>query len=464
MIFPGRHRFGQKPLLYLAISALLVIPPDAVSQQDFFSNLEVDADNTASRDTPFSILGWVTQELSYSYEQPDPRFSRTERQLSQIETSLYTQFDWRASDTLNFRFSGKAYHDMVYDYQDDTPFTSSERDLFRTRTEVRDFYLEKTFDNGLYLKAGHQIQAWGFAEYLRVTDLINTEDQYTFGQQDLEDLRLQVPAIQLSYSVQDWVLDGVVTYHAGYNDMAPAGDEFDQFIALRQDNWIIDRQDPDNDSEIFLRASTHYADGDVQIVAGEFNNNQLSLDGISRVKSVSPIFHFSQERMQALGMAANRVAGPWLVFGELGLHRNSPVLPLESQDFIRVDGWQERNRVLGVLGVEYNGFSNTLLSFELDNIYTRGEVSNLGVERNQTSFGTRLYWTGWNERIELLSVWNKLPDDQGYLTRLSIDYDWSDNWKFGLLWVDYSADRNSIYSAFRNNDMLQLNARFSFQN
>ena len=65
--------------------------------------------------------------------------------------------------------------------------------------------------------------------------------------------------------------------------------------------------------------------------------------------------------------------------------------------------------------------------------------------------------------MQLLSVWNKLADDQGYLTRLSIDYDWSDNWKFGLLWVDYSAERDSFYSAFRNNDMLQFNARFSFQ-
>ena len=98
-------------------------------------------------------------------------------------------------------------------------------------------------------------------------------------------------------------------------------------------------------------------------------------------------------------MAANRVAGSWLVFGELGLHRNSPVIPLESQNFLRVDGWQERNRVLSVLGVESNGFNNILLSLEVNNIHIRGKVSNLGVDRNQTSFGSRLYWTGWNERI-----------------------------------------------------------------
>jgi hypothetical protein len=454
----------QRVLAFCALFIpLLAIPSIAVAQADFFSELNVDINESDTGDSPFSILGWVTQELSYSFEQSTPPFSRTERQFSQVETSLYTQIDWRLQESLSFRFSGKVYHDAVYEIKDDTPFSSSERDLHRNRTEVRDFYLEKTFDNGLFLKAGHQVQAWGFAEYLRVTDLINTEDQYTFGQQDLEDLRLQVPALQLSFSWRDWVLDGVVTYHAGFNDLAPARDEFDQFIGLRRDNWLIDRRDPENDSEIFVRASNHYADGDIQIVAGEFNNNQLSFDRISIPESGNPVFHFSQERLQALGMAVNHVAGSWLVFGELGLHRNSPVMPLESQNFIRFDGWQERSRVLTAVGIEYSGFPDTLLSLEVDNIHTRGEVSTLGIERNLTSFGTRLYWTGWNERVQLVSVWNKLADDQGYLGRLSFDYDWSDNWKFGLLWVDYSAKRESIYSAFRNNDMLQLNARFSFQ-
>lgn len=111
-----------------------------------------------------------------------------------------------------------------------------------------------------------------------------------------------------------------------------------------------------------------------------------------------------------------------------------------------------------------NGFSNTLLTLELDNVHTRGEVHTLRIDKNQTSFATRLFWTGWNERVQLLSVWNKLAQNQGSLTRVSRDYDWSDNWQFGMLWVNYSANHKSIYAPFRNNDMLQLNARFSFQN
>ena len=86
--------------------------------------------------------------------------------------------------------------------------------------------------------------------------------------------------------------------------------------------------------------------------------------------------------MQALGMAANRVAGSWLVFGELGLHRKQPghaagIAGLCSRRWLAGNV----NRVLSVLGVEYKRFSvDTLLSLEVDNIHTRGDVSNLGIE------------------------------------------------------------------------------------
>jgi len=79
-------------------------------------------------------------------------------------------------------------------------------------------------------------------------------------------------------------------------------------------------------------------------------------------------------------------------------------------------------------------------------------------------FGARIYWTGWNERLELLSVWNKLADSQGYVTRVSMEYDWTDSLNLGILWVDYNAENNSIFYNFRNNDMVQFNLRFSFQN
>ena len=449
----------------LGIFFLILIPCNAgYGQNNFFNTINVDLENSSNSSSPLSVLGWITEKVDYSLEQPGNLFSRDDRGLSRVETSLFTQFDWQPTADLNLRFSGKAYHDEIYRIDNDTPFTGAERREFRNRFEVKDFYIEKQFDNGIYLKAGNQILAWGFAEYLRVTDIINTEDQYTFGQQDLEDLRLQVPATLLSVSLDGWVLDGVVTYRAGFHDMAPAGDEFDQFIRLRQGNGAIHRQTPDNPWEFFFRASTHFENGDLQIVAGDFNNNQLGLKGISRPGSTSPIFQLSQERIQALGVAANRASGSWLLFGEVGMHFNNPLMPDLAESFSRIDGWDEKDQLLGVVGIEYNGFSNTIIALETDSIQTRNHNDGLQVKKNQLSVGTRVYWTGWNERLEFLSVWNKLADRQGHVARVSLDYDWTDNLSFGFLWVDYNAEQDSVFYDFRNNDMLQLNLRYSFQN
>jgi hypothetical protein len=46
---------------------------------------------------------------------------------------------------------------------------------------------------------------------------------------------------------------------------------------------------------------------------------------------------------------------------------------------------------------------------------------------------------------------------------VSADYNWSDTIDFGLLWVDYQTDSDSPFAPFENNDVIQLQLRYSFQ-
>ncbi len=443
---------------------LVIIPELSNGQQDnFFRTIDVDIDSNRT-DEPFSLIGWVTQKVSYGLESPDSRFSRRDNELNRLETSLFAQLDARLGERSIFRFSGKIYHDEVYRINDDADYSADEINKFRNRFEVKDFYIEHQYDNGFYLKFGNQILAWGLSEYLRVTDLINTEDQYTLGQQDLEDLRLQVPALLLSYSAGDWVFDSVLTYHAGRDDVSPIGDEFDQFIALRDSGLTLLREDPAKHGEFFFRASTHLAKGDFQFMLGEYNDNALSVDQIDALRSIDPQVTYSQNRMRAVGLAANWVDGSWLYFGEMGLHLDKAVRPNSDSYFRQVDGWDEKDQFLSVLGIEYSGFRNLLLTFELDSIHTRAHDSFMQADEDQISFGSRLYWTALNERLQLLAVWNGLDDNNGRVSRLSLNYNWSDNLDLGLLWVDYHGNDDFIFYEFRNNDVFQLQLKYSFQN
>jgi len=455
--------FNRCSLLLLV--ALGIISQTSSAQNDFFNSIEVDIDqNNDKFNDDYSLIAWATQKVSQGIERPESKFSRQDRELNKVETSVFAQLDAQLDQGFNFRISAKAYHDEIYRLKGDkTDYSADEHNEFQNRFEIRDLYIERQYDNGFYFKLGHQILAWGLAEYARVTDLINIEDQYTLGQQDLEDIRLQVPAVLLSYSTKNWTFDTVVTHRAGRNNIAPAGDEFDQFIRQRSSNISLLRGNPKNKQEYFFRASTHLAQGDFQLVAGEFNDNALSLEQITAPRSVNPRFHYTQNRMKAIGVAANWADGSWLFFGELGMHFDKAVTPDFDTVFRQVNGWDEKDQALSVLGAEYSGFRNLLLTFELNNIRTKNHDNFMYADKNQTSFGARLYWTAFNEKLKVLAVRNELANQSGQVSRVSVDYNWSDNIEIGVLWVDYGSNEDSIFFDFRNNDVVQLHLRYNFQ-
>lgn len=433
-----------------------------LAQDDFFNNLSVDVNNDSGSERGFTLLGWIDQKLAYGLESPGPLFSRSDSELNKFETSLFAQLDVDIGERSQFRFSARAFHDEVYRLQDDTRYSTDEINEFRNRYEIRDLYLEREFDNGVYIKAGNQILAWGMTEYLRITDLVNIEDHYTFGQQDLEDLRLQVPALLASVRAGAWNLDAVVTYKAGYDYMAPERDEFDQFAGFRAPGRIFLKTDPERDYETFVRATSRHNNGDLQIVAGEFNDNALSVARVETDATLSQVV-LTQNRMRALGVAANWVEGAWLIFGELGFHANKAMRPISPTAALPPDGWDRKDQVLGALGLEYSGFRNLLLTAELDSVYTQDNERALYGPARQTSYGLRAYWTGLNERLQIVAVLNELADQSGRINRISVDYDWSDHLSLGVLWVNYSAPENSYVNIFSHNDVLQLQVSYNFQ-
>ena len=467
--FPQRRLFGFSPGLALGPNlalgitfSILLTPLPSFAQDDFFSTVEVSDDGKQSIDQSFSLIGWAVQKVGYGLEAPGPLFSRQQRELNRVETSLFAQLDVPLPDNSAFRISGRALHDEIYRIKDND-YTYDEVNEFRNRYEIRDFYFEKEFDNGLYFKIGNQILAWGQAEYLRVTDLINIEDQYTFVQQDLEDLRLQIPAASLNFDLGSWSIDAVYTYDADTNNLAPELDEFDPFIAFRSNGTFIIEEVPEREQEVFFRASTQLASGELQFVAGEFNDNLPTLVRLEALGSPNPRLYFSQNRMRALGFSANWVEGSWLFYGEAAIHTGKRVRPNLETFFKKVGGWDEKEQLLSVLGAEYNGFENLQLAMELDLIHTRAHTSSMLLAEDQIGAGVRAFWTPLNQRLQILAVWSELVGSTGRVIRVSADYNWSDTIDFGLLWVDYQTESDSPFVPFENNDMIQLQLRYSFQ-
>ena len=176
----SNRTFGHPKELLLSIASLFLALPgaEAIAQDDFFNTVAIDLPNQSDTNTAYSLFGWVTQKAGYGLEAPGAPFSREQQGWNKVESSVFVQFDTSLNDSINLRISGKAYHDAIYTLNDNIDFSADERNKFHTRYEIKDLFLESQFENGAYLKLGNQIFAWGLAEYSRVTDLINTEDQY----------------------------------------------------------------------------------------------------------------------------------------------------------------------------------------------------------------------------------------------------------------------------------------------
>jgi hypothetical protein len=82
---------------------------------------------------------------------------------------------------------------------------------------------------------------------------------------------------------------------------------------------------------------------------------------------------------------------------------------------------------------------------------------------DQIGAGVRAFWTPLNQRLQILAVWSELVGSTGRVIRVSADYNWSDTIDFGLLWVDYQTESDSPFVPFENNDVIQLQLRYSFQ-
>jgi len=447
---------------FLAFSISCSVPSWA--QDDFFGDIEIDLDerNMSYSDKSWSITGWLKEKIAYGLKDPGLLFSRDEKGFNKFETSVYSRFDWQVNDSLAMRVSGKVSLDAIYQLKDEKNFHENEVDEFESRFELKDFYLESQITENLYLKAGQQVMAWGQAENIRVLDLANTQDRFTFGQQDLEDLRLPVPALLASFSYSDWVFDGLVTAKAGSDDIAPDFDEFDPYIDLRMNGISLRTQDPNNEYEYLVRASTHYRNGDVSVVAADVNANGLYVDSIEFAGGQT-LVELNQDRFKAIGLSVNWTGGSWLVFSDLGVHLDKALQPDVNSIFQFTNGWLEKDQFLMAAGVEFSGWNQWVLTFEADYIHTADHDSRLQSDRNQLGYSGRFRWNGLNDRVQLLGVWSQLPDDNGRVARLSLDYDWSDALELGVLWVDYRGDQNSLLGNFRNNDVLQLYLEYSFQ-
>lgn len=432
----------------------------------------VHADNTCAADDFFTVIDvavdkpdesrihskWSIKQLgSYGLSAPGDHFARTEPGLNKMENILHAEFDARFSSSITGRLELELFHDAVYALNSDISASEDELETFRNRYEARDMYLDMDLSSAWNLRAGNQIIAWGQAETLAISDLIAPNNNYTIMQADLKDIRLHVPALKLTRSDRNFTLDTVITYDAGFNYLAPKGNEFDPFIQLRDFPFNLHQHNASRRSEYFLRLKRNFQGGDISLIAADANNNELSLE-----RTTTDTIYFTQERFQALGLSGSYNAGLWIYKAELGIHWDKAVMPNASEFMNYPQGWEKRDHSLVMAGFDYVGFGDSTVSLEINYVHTQGKTESLAVERDEVGATASVQWSDENQKLTLNAHVISLLNNNGTIFRTNAEYALTDSFKVGALLVNYDAQKNDSLFPYRNNDAVQFYWQYHF--
>lgn len=436
-----------------------------LAQDSFFDIVEVDTPTqTETEDKNWTLRGHIQQELKYGLYTPDENFSfaRTESGLSQFRTETFLEFAYRFNEDLSAQISAKNEIDWL---RWDNLAQEGEQE-WRGRiydTILKDAYIDYTFDNQLWLRAGNQVIAWGESEGMSITDVLSTKDLREPGQAELEDIREAIPALMLSNPLvvgeTHASLNIAVTYKAGSDRYAQKQEDFYPLIAFADYPQVqFTAHEPVKDWEAALQYLVHANGGDFGVVVAEVNNNTPEIFNVQLdLQSMQPIeVGFFQRRQLFYGMSANKVVDSFLLRGELGVLKETNAQLNTDAAFSK----EKQKRLM--FGLEYSGWNDWLLSAEY-NFLDREDTRDPFRQDEQSGYVFRGQYTALNEKLVSQLWYIKLAEEGGKISRLNLSYKPIDNWEVSAAWITYENDKpGSTLYAFRNNDTVNLALKYGF--
>ena len=354
---------------------------------------------------------------------------------------------WRA------RVAGQSFYDAAYSLRGRDNYTGSTLDEYEDEAELGEVWLQGSPLPGLDIKIGRQIVVWGKSDNLRVTDILNPMDQREPGMTDIEDLRLPVGMTRLDYSIGSWVLTGIAVHENRFNKLPAYGSDYYILAAP------LPKEDKPNVSfdnqEVAFCLNGIFSGWEASFYAARVFDDTAHVEGDS-----STGYKRVHSRITMLGTAVNLVRGNWLYKTEAAF--------LQGLEFAALpDG--EKSRLDVLAGVEYSGFTDTSISFEVVNrhIFDFGDgltASPDSAEENDFQWAFRISRDFLHERLEtifLAQAYDALGQG-GALERVEFSYDITDNWEATAGLVLYQSGDKPSFDDLNECNRLFFMLHYSF--
>ena len=374
--------------------------------------------------------------------------------LSRLRAELMLELDAKFSESWQARVAGHGFYDFAYRIQGRDKFTQEVLDENESELELGEVWLMGSITDQLDLKAGRQIVVWGKSDNIRVTDVLNPLNLREPGLTDLENLRLPVTMTKLDYFLWGLNLSGIVIHEVRYNKDPEFGSDF--FPAAQP---LPTTETPDtgfdiDNTQFALALHGIFHSWDASLYGAYFYDDTPHLDegpgGSQRLKHA---------RLKMIGGAFNIAMGNWLFKAEAAFF-DGIQFSNSNKDYNRIDA---------LAGLEYSGFSDTTLSFELAdrhiiNFNSEIEESPDFAEEDRWISALRLTRTFLNETLTLtvLAQTFGLTGDDGAFQRFTAEYDLTDAIEITGGVVLYQSGDLPRFREVGENDRLYLEFKYNF--
>lgn len=433
-------------------------------------------------ETWWDLDGSLSLSSSYNYLKHHAFKTATRktnwRGLSQLRTRLNLQLDIDLPFEWELRVSPYAWYDWAYLARGKNEFSDDVIDDMEYEIDFADTYIEGELYEGVDLKLGRQVVAWGKSDSVRVLDVLNPVDSRVPGRADIEDLRRSVSMIRLDWQITPhWRLTGVAIPEIRLTDLPEQGSDFNPLPPLP-----IRKIKPEDfeDTEFGVALSGIFSGFDVSFHFADTWTDVPRLQPVTFSPQDPLGVVLKYDRIRMAGAGGNYAVGSWLIKAEFawkhgfrfalfpdGLFNPAPVrAPTLSKETSRLDS---------MFGIEYYGFTDHTLSVEFVERhltdYSRPLIA-VPVSLRENSSEIALRWTAeWmNARLNttvvgiLLGGWGKNtnPVDDGAIIRLQGDYTIRDGLVATLGLLMYQHGELPPLADWGHNDRVIFDLKWSF--
>lgn len=456
-------------LIYV-ISSMSVVNADSgppaisVSNNDFIVD-EQPVQNTAT--DPVQLSGFIQEKISYSYEADD--FN-----LSQVKTDLGIRLDMNITDDIKAKIETLGFYDVAYAIEGRHQFIKPTLDVYERDLRLQEAYIDFDLTTWFNLRAGRQYFSWGESEGNQISDIGNSRDFRELGLQKVDDARLPVGSTKFTFYGGSWEYTLIAIQEFRAHEFGAEGSVYDPMIALRKTGaLLLDIEEPDTgfkEPEVISRLFLSQSFGDISFFAGELYDDLPVMSLVIPENSTDPLeFLPAYYKYRRIGLFGNFVSGSWLLKYDMAKSIDKSFASNGDTELKKMGNYLisapiETDYLQGMIGVEYSGLSEMLITLE----YYEASIENYDENRFQDDKTTReasIYISRdfLNDRL-LTTFWvNKIMGDSATMFRLEAAYEVNDDIDLFLALSGINSnDKDAYFYDYRKTDRLSLAIKYTF--